>query len=123
MSLTIAQLFIVSVARSKRWHDKQEPWSRNDWLVAVLGELGEAANASKKLRRIETGAPNINLEAGRQLSGDAEAKQQILVEIADFILYVPSLVAQMGFTATEFEQALRDKFNLKSEEYGFPERL
>lgn len=122
-SLTLKEIFDTSIARSKRWHEAQEPWSRADWLVAIMGEFGELCNVAKKLRRVETKAPNINLEEGRKISDFETAKARMLEEAADFILYTPSFLASIGATADEFNEAIRKKFNQKSEEYGFPERL
>ena len=32
-------------------------WSLSDWITAVTGELGEAANIAKKLNRVRDGIP------------------------------------------------------------------
>lgn len=143
MSLTIAELMEKSLSRGQRWHEADQPWKIADWGIAMTGEggelaeavlkyfqvatatlevlkhAGEAGNAIKKLRRIETAAPNIN-DPGRQIYTLEAAKQKIGQEVADMILYVPQLVALLDI---DLERALCETFNAKSIEYGFPERL
>lgn len=118
-SLTFAELISKSESRSLRWHQASQPWTPADWAIAVFGEVGEMCNALKKLNRILTNAPNIN-EPGRQLSTIEEAKDAIGDEIADYIIYTPCLAASLGI---DLEKHIIRKFNQKSEEYGFPERL
>jgi hypothetical protein len=61
VSLSFAELRGQNTTRCNRWHlGGIEEWTVSDWAVAMLGEAGEAANAVKKLRRIETGALNLN---------------------------------------------------------------
>lgn len=121
MSLTFREVWEKSILRSHRW--TRGMWTASDYAVATTGEWGEACNAIKKLNRIKIGAPNINNEEGRQLSTIADAKKVIINEIADTILYIPGLCNALEITSDELEQALRNVFNQKSEEYGFPERL
>lgn len=141
MSLTIQELVEKSRSRGVRWHGNGQPWTATDWAAAMEGEGGElvdavldlcllvltikghsgqALNALKKLRRIETDVPNINSEPGRQLDSITVAKTKIAQEVADFILYVPQFCDSLGI---DLEQALCVTFNNKSIEYGFPERL
>ena len=54
LSLSFAEFSQANRARAKRWHG-DIPWSRADWFVAALGELGESANVAKKLKRAEDG--------------------------------------------------------------------
>lgn len=135
-SLTIAEIISKSLSRSKRWHETQQPWTTSDWATALAGEggelsgailglivaehVGELCNAVKKLRRIETGAPNINLDPGRQISSREEAILKIGQEMADILLYMPSLANELGI---DLEANIKVTFNTKSIEYGFPERL
>lgn len=56
-------------------------WSVNDWMTAIAGEVGEAANIAKKMRR---GDP----------PPDAEA--QLAKELADVVLYCDLLMTKLG---------------------------
>jgi NTP pyrophosphatase (non-canonical NTP hydrolase) len=85
----------------------------------MLGEAGEACNAIKKLRRIETGAPNLN-EPGRQLTERNAAITAIGEELADTAIYMELLAQRLGINLAD---AIVKKFNSVSKRYGFPERL
>lgn len=127
MSLTLEEIRLASISRSKKWHEKEQPWDLRDWIIATVGELGELCNVQKKKRRIETGAPNINTEPGRQISDQYEARLKMLYEAADTFLYL-QIVAESAREGYEyqlptFEEAIKHVFNTKSVEYGFPERL
>lgn len=91
-----------------------------EWAGAMAGEAGEACNAAKKLKRIEDGIQNINLEDGRSLTNLTEAQQKVAKEVADSVVYGDLLCQRVGMS---LEEAIRLVFNQKSEEYGFPERL
>lgn len=115
--LNLADLRKASVPRSIRWGCGH--WTTTDWATAMMGEAGEACNAIKKLRRIETGAPNKN-DPGRQLSSTEAAKAAIASELAGTLIYLDLLAAHLSI---DLAQAVRDEFNKKSIEYDFPERL
>jgi NTP pyrophosphatase (non-canonical NTP hydrolase) len=119
-ALTFAAFSVVNGARCNRWHaGGLAEWSVTDWSNAVAGELGEACNAIKKLRRIETGAQNIN-DPGRQLTERDQAIAAIGAEIADTFIYLDLLAQRLGLS---LEAEVVKKFNATSERYGFPERL
>ena len=42
---------------SNGFNHKLGDWSLSDWMTAVTGELGEAANIAKKLNRVRDGIP------------------------------------------------------------------
>lgn len=115
MSLTFDELQAVSVKRCARWHGPDtERWSGADWSNAMCGEAGEAANAVKKLRRIETGTgaqdqPPVDRLIG--MLGD---------ELADVVCY---LVLVADHYDIDLGAAIVRKFNAVSEREGFPERL
>ena len=68
--LTIRELQKISEKRTKRWHPGGlEEWSPLEWAGAMAGEAGEACNAAKKLKRLETGLKSINFGTGQALSG------------------------------------------------------
>lgn len=116
--LTFQDLRNANISRLQKWHAGKE-WSVTDWSNASAGELGEMCNAIKKLRRIEDELPNIN-ERERQISSKEQALDMIAEELADTIIYLDLLANHLGI---DIAMAIKYKFNKKSEEYGFPERL
>ena len=119
--MEINEIFKVNTARAKRWHNSgTTEWSALEWAGAMAGEAGEAANAAKKLKRLECGLPTINL-SGRHYTEVNEARVAIMKEVADTIIYGLLLMEQVG--CPDPEAILREVFNAKSEEYGFPERI
>ena len=76
-------------------------WSLNDWLTAVTGELGEAANLLKKVRR-----GDFTLD---------EVREEIGNELADVVTYLDILAKQCGI---DLGQATIDKFNAVSHRVG-----
>ncbi len=88
-------------------------WSASDWLTAVTGELGEAANVVKKLNRIRDGIPG-NTET------EYELREKLQKEIADTFIYLDLFAQSQGFNL--LTAAIR-VFNEKSEKIGYPHRL
>ena len=90
-----------------------QSWSTSDWFVAVVGELGEAANVVKKLNRYRDG-----------IRGNKESEQALRAklrnEVADAFIYL-DLIAQ----ACDFDlgEAVVDTFDAKSDEIGYSRRL
>ncbi len=78
-------------------------WSPTDWGCALAGEVGEACNLIKKLRR-----------------GDEVTAARIAEEVADVVIYADLLCQRLG---VRLEDAVREKFNAKSVEKGSPVRL
>lgn len=114
--LNLAELRVINVQRSKRWHADGEPWGVADWSNAMAGEAGEACNAVKKLRRIETGL----LKQGKLSLTREEVIAMVAEELADVVLYADLLADHLGI---DLSRAIVEKFNLKSAEMGFPEKL
>ena len=110
--LTFREFQKANSARAQRWHG-DNPWSQADWMVATVGELGEAANFLKKLKRSEDGITG-NSESNMVLEdGLAE-------ELADTLIYLFLLAHECG---VDLETEVIAKFNKVSEKHGFPERL
>jgi len=113
--LNFIELRKANATRCARWHPPgSSPWTAADWSNAMCGEAGETANKVKKYRRWETGTLN---------QGDpppAELLDAIAEEIADTIIYGDLLA---HFLKLDLGEAVRKKFNAKSIEMGFPERL
>lgn len=116
-ALTFARLRVVNVERCARWHPgfpDDGKWTGADWSNAAAGEMGEACNVVKKLRRQETG--------GR---GAVDPEYAVLLdkladEIADTVTYLDLLAAFYGI---DMAAAVIEKFNRVSVREGLPERL
>jgi len=103
-NLTFDVLRAANVARLPRFKNgKGEPahskpdgsdWSLGEWICAVAGELGEAANIIKKVRRGD-------------LTMD-EARPLIAKELADVATYLDITALQCG---VDLGDAIADKFN------------
>ena len=81
-------------------------WSPAQWLQAVVGELGEYANLRKKVER-----GDYSFE---------EAKPLLADELADVVIYLDILSAQLGI---DLGTAVMDKWNRTSERVGCNIRL
>lgn len=90
-----------------------ESWSVSDWFTATMGELGEAANIAKKLNRVRDGIPG-NLESPEKL------ELKLGRELADTFIYLDLLAQRCGI---DLEQAVRETFDNKSKQIGFPLRI
>lgn len=113
----------TSYARALRWHKAGiSEWSALEWAGAMAGEAGEACNAAKKLRRLELKIPSMN-EGDRHYRDMESAKLAIAHEACDTILYALLLMNRVGLTGAQIERAIANVFNVKSQEYGFPERI
>lgn len=119
--MTLNEIFDLNIKRCNRWHPNGiQDWSPLEWAGAMTGEAGEAANAAKKLKRMDTATPSIN-EGDRHYADHNAASMAVAKEVADTIIYGLLLMARVGIT--DPEQVIREVFNKKSEEYNFPERL
>lgn len=136
--LTFAEVRATNATRSARWHPPDSTsWVGADWSNAMVGEVGEladafdaltahrlmnrvtaaagkAANDVKKLRRAETGA------RGEFDPDEDTLRGQLADEIADVVLYLDLLARHYDI---DVAGAVTDKFNRTSVHYGFPERL
>lgn len=92
-----------NLTRCARFGHQVDEWSETDWACAVAGEVGEMCNLIKKKRR-----------------GDRVCQEDIADEIADVVIYLDLLCAKIGI---DLEEAIKEKFNQKSRERGFPERI
>ena len=62
------------------FNHKLSDWSLSDWMTAIMGELGEAANIAKKLNRVRDGIP------GNKETPD-ELRLKLSRELADVFIY------------------------------------
>lgn len=88
-------------------------WSTSDWMTALVGEVGEAANVVKKLNRVRDGVP------GNKLSAD-ELRDQLRKELGDVFVYLDLMAQSLGFNIAD---AAAEVFNAKSFDIGYPKRL
>ncbi len=88
-------------------------WTLSDWMTAVAGELGEAANVVKKLNRVRDGIPG-NTETPEEL------RQQLADEIADTFIYLDLLAQSAGIV---LQDAVVRKFCRTSEKIGYDDAL
>lgn len=84
-------------------------WDTSDWFLAVLGELGEAANIAKKLNRVRDGIRG-NKET------EAALRVKLRGEIADAFIYLDLLSQHEGI---DLGAAVRETFDAKSREIGY----
>lgn len=118
--MKISDVQSTNRARANRWHEGDfRGWSGLEWAGAMCGEAGEAANVAKKLKRIEAKLVGNAFSEHRQEVYD-ELRTKLGVECADAFLYLCLLASRYEI---DLEQAIRTKFNSKSIEMGFPERL
>jgi NTP pyrophosphatase (non-canonical NTP hydrolase) len=80
-----------------------DAWSPTDWACAVAGEVGEACNLIKKLRR-----------------GEIVSLEDIGFELADAVISIDLLAARLDI---DLGEAIREKFNIVSERRGSNARL
>lgn len=118
--MTIQQLLETHRTRCARWHAGAPPWSALEWAGCMAGECGEAANAAKKLKRLEDNMNNPDLRDDAPTAD--KYKKHIVKEIADVMHYAILFADAIG-EGENLEAALRETFNEKSELNGFPERL
>lgn len=81
-------------------------WSPAQWLQAVVGELGEYANARKKVERGDM--------------TEEEAKEKLASELADVTIYLDLLAHRLGINLGD---AVMQTWNAKSEKLGIPLRI
>lgn len=87
-------------------------WSLLEWGGALCGEAGELANILKKVKRRE-----IKDDYNQYLNAKIP---EISDELADIIIYADLIAAQLDI---DLEEVIRNKFNRKSEDIGYKEKL
>ena len=121
--ITIRQFSQMNRARCEApngFKHKLESWSLSDWLVATMGELGEAANIVKKINRVRDG-----------IRGNKETSLELLdalkSELADTYIYLDLTIQCAGMlgdsknhdTPYTTEQAVLETFHRKSKQIGY----
>jgi NTP pyrophosphatase (non-canonical NTP hydrolase) len=117
-TLSIEHVQATSALRAARWHPTPESqWSTLEWAGAMCGEAGEAANEAKKLKRLDVGMVG---NQGHDNTDRETVRHKLGLELADNFLYTVLVAHNEGINLSD---AVVEKFNLKSDEMGFPERL
>ena len=98
--MSFDELRRANIERCESAYHPVEDWSPTDWACAAAGEMGEACNVIKKLRRGAEGAAKTVL-----LSAAAD-------EIADTVIYLDLLAARLGI---DLGRAVVEKFNRTSD--------
>ena len=99
----------ASLDRANRWHS-EVPWSLSDWMTALAGEVGEAANVIKKLNRHRDGMATDRDPA------PAVLHMELAEELADVLAYLMPLASAAG---VDLATAFVRKFNIVSERQGW----
>jgi NTP pyrophosphatase (non-canonical NTP hydrolase) len=116
MGMTFGQFSEANRARCESPQGFNHPlngWSTSDWITAVTGELGEAANVVKKLNRYRDGVP------GNKVS-EEELRDQLRKELGDVFVYLDLMAQSLGFSIAD---AAAEVFNSKSDQIGYPVKL
>lgn len=91
-------------------------WSPSDWITALVGEVGEAANIVKKLNRIRDGLGSKNLKGETGM----ELREALAKEIGDAYAYLDLFAQSVGMS---LEDCAIDKWDEVSKKIGYPTRL
>jgi len=106
---------------------KLHDWDVRDWSIALMGEVGEAMNWIKKLKREADGTRGNDPDDPkiRELTSQGMTMGQALVclileELADIFIYADLFALSLG--SSLFVEAV-EKFNKTSERIGYPVEL
>lgn len=88
-------------------------WSLSDWMTALTGEVGEAANIIKKLNRIRD-----NINGNTASEGEISLRAALADELADIQIYLDLLAQAAGFDLNSVRDA---KFAKTSKKIGYIE--
>ena len=110
--LTFNALRIANEARQAHWGGADN-WTLADWSNAVAGEVGEACNVVKKIRRPELGTVGNDMDVATYYA-------QLESEIGDVLIYLDLLARKAGL---DLDTCVMRAFNEKSEKLGMPVRL
>lgn len=105
---TLNALADLQRRRSKESFPQCEQWTLPDLMTAIMGELGEAANELKKLRR------------GDLCKYPGERHDKVALELIDTLTYTLLMLNMMDY---DIEHIFARKFNEVSERVSSPLRL
>jgi NTP pyrophosphatase (non-canonical NTP hydrolase) len=112
MTLTFDDLRAANQARQDYWGGS-ENWTLADWSNALAGEVGEACNVVKKIRRPQLGTIGNSSDVPVYY-------KQLESEIGDVLIYLDLLANAAGLSLAE---CVSRAFNEKSEKLNMPVRL
>ncbi len=98
MALDLDNFSRRNLERCEESFEPLNDWSYTDWACAAAGEMGEACNLIKKLRR-----------------GEDIATEDITDELADVMIYLDLLCQRFG---ERLSVAVKRKFNKVSKRVG-----
>ena len=104
----IQEFAAVNAARAEVW-TKGQPSDPLFWAVELGGEVGEALNDVKKLRREELG-----------WVGSRTTIEHLEGELADVYICLDAVARHYGI---DLEAAIRRKFNETSDKHGLPHKI
>lgn len=111
-AITLHELRAANLARQSYWGGSQN-WTLADWSNALAGEVGEACNVVKKIRRPQLGTTGNSEDVPSYY-------RQLESEIGDILIYLDLLAAAAEL---DLSQCLKRAFNEKSEKLGMPVRI
>jgi NTP pyrophosphatase (non-canonical NTP hydrolase) len=131
--LTFAALADANAERCAESFHPIDSWSMTDWMTAVAGEVGEAANLIKKARRAE-GKTEAQLDMDTDVgldfpydnadendpSHNVTGREFIGYELADAVIYIDLLCQRLGL---DLGAMVERKFNIVSRRVGSDVRI
>lgn len=122
--LTFSSLSRANKRRCETIFHPIDAWSMTDWMTAVAGEVGEAANGIKKARRAEglfeadlddsmlgLDFPYDNAEPDNDPARYITGRELIGYELADAVIYIDLLCQRLDIDLGEM---VTRKFNIVS---------
>ena len=121
LPLTFQNLQTANRERSNAVWPQCNEWDLNDWMLALVGEVGELINEIKHLKLIQTDSNFIGLSAKidqqRQID---DTKLKARRELADIIIYADLFAQALD---VELAAVIIEKFNHTSQKVGSDIRL
>lgn len=107
--LTFNQFQLANEERCKKgFNHSLDGWSLLEWCGAMAGEVGEACNKAKKLKRFE-----MELKGNKPNETVAGLRNAMALEIGDSIVYGFLVLSAAGYNV---EDVIKEVFNTKSDE-------
>lgn len=116
MPVTFQEFQIAITKRTEESFHKINDWSPIEYAAAMAGEVGEAVNFTKKIRRLQDGKHRVY---NKGISEKALIKG-LGKEIGDIVAYAAIEASRVGL---DFETIVCDKFNEVSKRVGSKRRL
>lgn len=114
--LSFDELRRENVARCEESYHPLDEWSPTDWATALAGEVGEACNFIKKIRRLQSDPCVLPEESDAMFV----LLENVEEELADVVIYADLLAARLHI---DLGLAVKRKFNVVSGRIGSPRRL